>query len=330
VRLTLVIPCFDEAEVLPGLYAAVSREVTATGHDYELLFVDDGSGDGTLDLLRRLGWSDPHVRYLSFSRNFGKEAAMLAGLRHATGDAVLLLDADLQHPPELIPRLLDLHAQGFDQVVARRTRAGDPAVRTLLSRAYYWLVNRWVDVELVDGVGDYRLLSRRAVDAVLALGEYNRFSKGLFSWIGFEVAVVEYDNVGRDGGGSRWTVRRLVEYGIDGMLSFNNRPLRLAIYLGLLLSAVASGYALWVVGAAVAYGVDVPGYVTLLVAVVGLGGLHLVMLGIIGEYIGRIYYETKKRPHYLIRDTSFCRPGDGKRIPLSAPAAREAMMTTRD
>ena len=159
------------------------------------MYVDDGSDDGTLDALVKLAAADPSVRYLSFSRNFGKESAMLAGLRYATGDAVVIMDADLQHPPELIGRMLELYERGFDQVIARRNRVGDPATRTLFARAYYWLINRWADVELVDGVGDFRLLSRRAVDGLLELGEYNRFSKGLFAWIGFESILFEYENV---------------------------------------------------------------------------------------------------------------------------------------
>jgi glycosyltransferase involved in cell wall biosynthesis len=308
VRLTLVVPCFNEQEVLARFHRAVSEEARATGLEYELLFVDDGSRDGSLEYLRKLADEDERVRFLSFSRNFGKESAMLAGLRHAGGDAVILMDADLQHPPELIGRMLELHRQGFDQVVARRTREGDRMGRTLLARAYYWLVNKSVEVELVDGVGDFRLLSRRAVDAVVSLGEYNRFSKGLFAWIGFDTFVFRYENTRRAQGRSTWTFRKLLNYGMDGVISFNNRPLRLSIHLGLLLTTVAVGYAAWVVSAALARGVDVPGYVTLIVAVTVLGGLQMIMLGVIGEYIGRIYYETKRRPHYLVKETNL-RPG---------------------
>jgi glycosyltransferase involved in cell wall biosynthesis len=281
--------------------------LTALDVAYEILYVDDGSSDGTLGILHRLGEKDHRVRYLSFSRNFGKEAAMLAGVRNADGDAVIVMDADLQHPPELIERMLELHAQGFDQVIARRTRKGERVTRTMLARTYYWAINRWVDVELLDGVGDFRLLSRRAVEALTTLDEANRFSKGLFAWIGFESVMIEYENVQRTCGRSKWSVPKLVEYGMDGMLSFNHKPLRLAIYLGLVLSLIAFGYACWVVGSALVQGVDAPGYVTLMVAVVGMGGLLMVMLGVIGEYIGRIYHETKRRPHYLVKDTNLKR-----------------------
>jgi polyisoprenyl-phosphate glycosyltransferase len=303
-RLSLVVPCYNEAEVISEFHQALRRELTATGRTYEIVYVDDGSDDGTLETLVELAAEDETVRYLSFSRNFGKEAAMLAGLRYASGDAVIIMDADLQHPPELIGRMLDLYERGFDQVIARRSRVGDPATRTLFARAYYWLINKWADVELVDGVGDFRLLSRRAVSGLLELGEYNRFSKGLFAWIGFESILFEYENVPQADRKSRWTFRRLLEYGLDGLLSFNNRPLRLAIYVGLLLTAVATGYSIWVIAVAVLHGVEAPGYVTLIAAITGLGGLQMVMLGVIGEYIGRIYYETKKRPHYLLKETN--------------------------
>lgn len=309
-RLTLVVPCFNEADVIARFHQAVSRELAGTEEPYEIIYVDDGSNDDTLAALIEIAAADPAVRYLSFSRNFGKEAAMLAGLRHAGGDAVMLMDADLQHPPELIGRMLELHARGFDQVIARRTRAGDPATRTLLARAYYWLINRWADVELVDGVGDFRMISRRAVDGLLTLEENNRFSKGLFAWIGFDSIVFEYENVQREGGGrSRWSFRKLFEYGLDGLLSFNNKPLRAAIYVGMMLTTVAVLYAIWVIVVAATQGVEMPGYVTLIAAITGLGGLQMVMLGVIGEYIGRIYYETKQRPHYLVKESNLTPPG---------------------
>ena len=308
-RLTLVVPCFNEVEVLARFHDAVSRELKATGEPYEIIYVDDGSHDGTLDAILGIAAADHAVRYLSFSRNFGKESAMLAGLRHAGGDAVILMDADLQHPPELISRMLELHARGFDQVVAKRTRAGVPAGQRIAARTYYWLINRWADVELVDGVGDFRLISRRAVDGLLELEEYNRFSKGLFAWIGFDSIAFEYENVQRETGKSRWTFRKLFEYGLDGLLSFNNKPLRVAIYFGLGLTAIAVLYAIWVVAVAATQGVKMPGYVTLIAAIVGLGGIQMVMLGVIGEYIGRIYYETKHRPHYLVKESNLTPPG---------------------
>jgi glycosyltransferase involved in cell wall biosynthesis len=315
VVLSVVVPCYNEESVLELLLPALTDALAAITADYEVVLVDDGSVDGTLALLRAAAGRDPRLRYLALSRNFGKEAAMLAGLRSARGAAVAIIDADLQHPPGLLADMLPYLDHGYDQVVARRTRTGDPVVRTAASRAYYRMMNRLVDVRLQDGVGDFRMLSRKAVDAVLMLGEYNRFSKGLFSWIGFETAVVDYPNAAREAGKSKWRMRDLVNYGIDGVLSFNTKPLRMAIHLGLFVSAVAFGYALWVLIDAAANGVDVPGYVTIICAVVGFGGVQMIMLGVIGEYLGRIYSETKSRPHFVLKEAS---PGLG---PAAEPGA---------
>ncbi|MFE7778004.1 glycosyltransferase family 2 protein [Streptomyces sp. NPDC057445] len=302
--ISIVVPCFNEEEIINRFHEHVTKELALLGQEFELVYVDDGSRDRTLGLLEEIAAADSRTRYVSFSRNFGKEAAMLAGLQHAGGDAVVIMDADLQHPPELVHRMLRLHEEGFDQVIARRTRKGDRVTRTVTARAYYWLINRLVDVELVDGVGDFRLLSRRTVDAILGLSEYNRFSKGLFAWVGFRTTTFEYENAVREQGRSKWSFGKLLNYGLDGLLSFNNKPLRAAVYLGLLLLSVAMAYATWIVGVALVDGVDTPGYVTLLVTVVALAGVQMVMLGVVGEYVGRIYYEVKRRPHYLVAETN--------------------------
>ncbi|MEU2664271.1 glycosyltransferase family 2 protein [Micromonospora sp. NBC_01740] len=318
VRLSLVVPCFNEEASVERLHTAVTAAVAElTDVDIEVVYVDDGSSDGTLVALRRLAAADPAVRYTSLSRNFGKEAAMLAGLERATGDAVVIMDADLQHPPRLLPDMVALYRQGFDQVIARRDRRGDRLVRMLASRSFYRVVNWWIDVRLLDGAGDFRLLSRLAVDAVLAMPEYNRFSKGLFSWIGFRTVVVAHRNETRQAGRSRWTFGKLFNYAFDGLLSFNNRPLRLAIYGGLFLTLIAVVYMAWVVADAVSKGIDVPGYTTIIVSVIGLGGIQMTILGVIGEYIGRIYYETKRRPHYLVQETEDLVTQDGEtpRVP---------------
>ncbi|WP_422733210.1 glycosyltransferase family 2 protein [Micromonospora sp. WMMD558] len=304
VRLSVVVPCYNEEASVERLHAAVTAAIAELSDvDLEMVYVDDGSADGTLAALRRLAAADPSVCYTSLSRNFGKEAAMLAGLERASGDAVVIIDADLQHPPRLLPHMVALYRQGFDQVIARRDRHGDRLLRMLASRSFYRLVNWWIDVRLLDGAGDFRLLSRLAVDAVLAMPEYNRFSKGLFSWIGFRTVVVAHRNESRRAGRSRWTFGTLFNYAFDGLLSFNNRPLRLAIYGGLSLTLIAVVYMAWVVADAVSKGIDVPGYTTIIVSVIGLGGLQMTILGVIGEYIGRIYYETKRRPHYLVQET---------------------------
>ncbi|MFD2765413.1 glycosyltransferase family 2 protein [Micromonospora eburnea] len=324
VRLSVVVPCFNEEASVERLHSAVIEALADLPDvDVELVYVDDGSEDGTLDALRRLATRDPSVRYTALSRNFGKEAAMLAGLKRATGDAVVIMDADLQHPPRLLPEMVTLYRQGFDQVIARRDRHGDRFLRTLASRSFYRIVNWWIDVRLQDGAGDFRLLSRVAVDAVLAMPEYNRFSKGLFSWIGFRTVVVAHRNETRQAGRSRWSFGKLFNYAFDGLLSFNNRPLRLAIYGGLFLTLIAVGYMAWVVADAVEKGIDVPGYTTIIVSVIGLGGIQMMILGVIGEYIGRIYYETKRRPHYLVQETEHLvtETGPASRLP-TGPAER--------
>lgn len=304
-RLSIVVPCYNEEAVIELFDQRIRETLDTLDVDYELCYVDDGSKDATLDRLRGLAKNNPgSTRYVSFSRNFGKEAGMLAGLREATGDAVVLMDADLQHPPELIGRMLELYRLGHDQVIARRTREGDKKMRTALSRLYYRMINSWVDVELTDGVGDFRLLSRPAVDALLSMPEYNRFSKGLFSWIGFDTVTFDYRNAAREAGETKWRFGSLVNYGMDGLISFNNRPLRMAIYTGLGLAGLAVVYAAVITVQAIIQGVTAPGYVTLVVAIVGLGGLQMIMLGLIGEYIGRIYYETKRRPHFLVKETN--------------------------
>ncbi|MFE7134564.1 glycosyltransferase family 2 protein [Streptomyces sp. NPDC057638] len=302
-ELSLVVPCFNESEVIDAFHATLTGVLERSGVEFEICYVDDGSDDGTRAALRRIAAADPRARYTAFSRNFGKESAMLAGLRMAAGDAVVVMDADLQHPPALVPRMVELYRGGHDQVVARRDRAGDGVIRTALSQLYYRLVRRCAEVEIADGEGDFRLLSRRAVDALLALPESNRFSKGLFSWIGFDTVGFPYENVQRAAGRSKWGGRRLVNYGIDGLLSFNSRPLRLAVHTGLWLFVSALAYALWIVVNVVTDGVETPGYATLIAVIVGLSGVQIATLGIVGEYVGRIYHETKRRPHYVVRET---------------------------
>ncbi|WP_328540435.1 glycosyltransferase family 2 protein [Streptomyces sp. NBC_00344] len=303
VHLSVVVPCFNEAEVIDAFHTALLAALEPTGHPFEICYVDDGSSDSTLGRLRQLAADDPRVHFTSFSRNFGKESAMLAGLRMTAGDTAVLMDADLQHPPELIPRMLELHRNGYDQVIAQRDRSGEGAVRSALSRTYYRLVRRCMDVEVVDGAGDFRLLSRRAVDSVLSMPESNRFSKGIFSWIGFGSVSFTYQNVERAAGESKWGGRRLLNYGIDGLLSFNSRPLRLAIHTGLCLFLTGFLYAGWIITDDLLNGVDTPGYTTLLTAIVALGGIQLATLGVIGEYVGRIYHESKRRPHYVVSET---------------------------
>ena len=320
IELSVVVPCYNEAAVLDALATELRATLAPLVGSFEVILVDDGSSDSTLDRLRQLSAGDDRFRYIALSRNFGKEAAMLAGLSQAAGAAVAIIDADLQHPPALLGEMLPYLSQGYDQVVAKRNRAGDPRARTLASKVYYRMVNALIDVELEDGVGDFRIISRDALRALLSLGESNRFSKGLFAWIGFDTKVVEYENVARAGGASKWSMRALFNYGIDSVISFNNRPLRLAIHLGVAFSTVAFVYALWILIAALFHKNPVPGYVTIISALVGFGGIQMILLGIIGEYLGRIYIETKSRPHFLMKETS---EGPGSPVAVALGPERE-------
>jgi glycosyltransferase involved in cell wall biosynthesis len=313
VKLSVVVPCFNEEDVVPLLYDEVVRETDRVVEEWELVLVDDGSRDETLAQCRKLAASDPRVVYVSLTRNFGKESALLAGLAAATGDAVIIMDADLQHPPQLIPELVEMYKAGHDQVVTRRSRAGDPPLKKLVSRSYYGVVKRLMDVRIEDGTGDFRLLSRRAVTALLSMPEANRFSKGLFSWIGYEGPTVHYIDAARSAGESKWSMRQLLNYGVDGVIAFNVKPLRMLVWTGLIVLALSMTYIGIVLIAVIVHGVEAPGYVTLITAVLGLGGLQLVGLGVLGEYVGRIYLEVKRRPHYLVRDTNLGAPPRSER-----------------
>ena len=308
-NLSIVIPCYNEEKNIENTHSrldAIMKEYSHehTGFSYEIIFVNDGSRDKTVQLLEAAARRDTCVKYISFSRNFGKEAGMLAGLTYASGDAVTIIDADLQHPPEMIPQMIDAYNEGYDQVIARRDRKGDARAKSLLARMYYVLVNKLVDVHLVDGAGDFRLLSRKAVDAVLSLPENNRFSKGIFSWIGFKEKQIEYENITRENGESKWSFRQLMQYGIDGVLSFNNKPLRLMITVGTILLLVSLIYIIIMLVLICLHGIDTPGYFTLISAIMIIGGVQLLSLGVIGEYVGRIYYETKRRPNFIVDKTN--------------------------
>lgn len=303
--ISVVLPCYNEEKVLGMTYKALSAALIDITDDYEMIFVDDGSRDGTCAFLREAAEKDSHLKYISFSRNFGKESAMLAGLRYSSGDYTVIMDADLQHPPELIRPMLAYAREGYDQVIARRDRKGDKQLGSFFARWYYRLVDRLTDVKLTDGIGDFRMLSRKALDALLTMNEYNRFSKGLFSWIGFKERIISYENRSRAAGESKWSFRSLVRYGMDGVLSFNNKPLRFCIFLGAFAIVLSLLYLIFLFVSIVFKGIDLPGYFTTIFTICLFGGVQLISIGIIGEYVGRIYYEVKRRPHYLVDETNF-------------------------
>lgn len=316
-KLSVIVPCYNEAKVLDDFHVELTEHLeklqsVKLKHEYcfEIIYVNDGSTDATLEIMRGLsdGSADydgnVEVHYISFSRNFGKESAMLAGLDYADGDCAVIMDADLQHPPELIKDMIVQHELGFDQVIAKRDRKGETARSKFFARMYYKLVNLVVDVKMEDGAGDFRLLSRRAIDAVLSLKETNRFSKGIFSWVGFNQTYIEYENRQRAADVSHWSFAKLLRYGIDGVISFNVQPLRVCVYLGISLLTLSMMYLLYLFIQIMRNGVDVPGYFTTIAVISILGGVQLVSLGVIGEYVGRIYAEVKKRPAYIMAESN--------------------------
>lgn len=303
--ISAVVPCYNEEKVIALTYKELSAALSDMTGDFEMIFVDDGSRDGTRSVLKELAESDAHVKYISFSRNFGKESAMLAGMRYSSGDYTVIMDADLQHPPELIGQMLAYAREGYDQVIAQRNRTGDKKLGSFFARSYYRLVDRLTDVELTDGIGDFRMLSRKALDALLTMNEYNRFSKGLFSWIGFREKIIHYENRSRAAGESKWSFRSLIHYGVDGVLSFNNKPLRFCIFIGAFAIIISLVYLIFLFISIVFKGIDLPGYFTTIFTICLFGGVQLISIGIVGEYVGRIYYEVKRRPHYLVDETNF-------------------------
>ena len=305
--LSIVIPVFNEQEAL-SLFLDAARPAVAEalhligpGASAEFLFVDDGSTDRTADLLAILSRLNPDVRYLSLSRNFGKEAALAAGIDHATGDAVVPIDVDLQDPPAVIVDMVCAWLSGAQVVNARRIdRSSDGWFKRLSARGFYRLLNRLSDYPIPEDVGDFRLLDRQAVDAIRQLGEQARFHKGLFSWVGFKVATVDYVRAARGAGASKWRLGRLWSLAIDGITASTTMPLRMWSYIGGAVALLAMAYAGWLVVRTMTTGIDVPGYASIMVAVLMLGGLNLLSLGIIGEYLGRVAREVRQRPLYVI------------------------------
>lgn len=302
--ISLIIPCFNEELSLPILRKALNAVRTECArYDFEFIYVDDGSKDGTLRLLEAFAAEDPTVHYISFSRNFGKEAAMYAGLSEARGDWTGILDADMQDPPSLLPRMFDVLEGGtVDMVATRRvTRAGEPKIRSFFARCFYRLINHMTDVEIVDGVRDFRLMTRQVVDAVLSLSERQRFSKGIFSWVGFRTHWIEYENVARAAGETKWSFWKLFKYAVEGIVAFTTVPLRLATFTGFIVSAAAFLYMVYYVIRTLAFGIALKGYPSLLAFILFLGGITLLALGILGEYLARTYMEVKHRPLFIVR-----------------------------
>lgn len=300
-KLTVVVPAYNEGAGLRAFHARLAAVLDGLDLDCAVLYVDDGSRDDTAAVAEALRAADPRVGLLRLSRNFGKELALTAGLDHVDGDAAVVIDADLQDPPELIPTFVAHWREGFDVVYGTRaTRAGESRAKKLTASAFYRVMGRLSETPVPRDTGDFRLLSRRALDALRQLRERQRFMKGLFTWVGFRQRPVVYHRDPRHAGQSKWNYWRLWNFAIDGITSFSGAPLKVATYLGLVTALFAFGFGLWVLGKALWFGDPVPGYPSLMVVVLFLGGVQLIALGVIGEYLGRLYLESKQRPLYLV------------------------------
>ena len=303
-KLSIVVPCYNEQETVNIFYDEVTKVLETMSMDYEIIFVNDGSRDQTLTELIKIYQAHPGiVKVIDFSRNFGKEGGLLAGLDNATGNYITVMDADLQDPPSTLPKMFAvMQEQEVDIVGTRRvTRKGEPPIRSFFARQFYRLINKFTEVEIVDGARDFRLMTRAVVDSVLELREYHRFSKGIFSWVGYKTVYLEYENVERVAGETSWSFWKLFAYAIEGIIAFTVAPLRIATISGILISMVAFLYMIFVVGKALLVGDPVAGYPSMVVIILFLGGIQLLCLGIIGEYLSKTYMETKKRPNYIIR-----------------------------
>lgn len=303
--ISIVVACYNEEEVLPIFYDEINKVSNKMKNiNFEFLFVDDGSNDGTLSVIKNLVRKDKRVKYISFSRNFGKEAAMNAGLSYAKGDYVALMDADLQDPPSM---LIDMYKyiDSYDVVATRRiTRKGEPKIRSVFSKAWYKLINKISDVEMVDGTRDFRLMRRCVVDAILSMNEYNRYSKGIFSFVGFKTKYLEYENVKRVAGKTKWSFLGLVKYAIEGITSFSTLPLTISSLFGMLFCLLAVVAIIFIIIRTLLYGDPVGGWPSLVCIILLVSGVQLLCLGIMGKYLSKMYLETKKRPIYIVRETN--------------------------
>ena len=304
--LSLIVPCYNEQEALPVFYRETAKVLASMDCDCELLLINDGSRDDTLAVMKELAAADPRVLYFSFSRNFGKEAAMYAGFCNARGDYIAVMDADLQDPPSLLPEMVRILQSGqYDSVATRRAdRAGEPPVRSWFARRFYSLINRISDADIVDGARDFRLMTREMKDAILSMSEYNRFSKGIFGWVGFKTCWLPFENVERVAGQTKWSFWGLMKYAIDGIISFSQAPLDIASWFGFLMTGIAFLMLIFIVLRRLIFGDPVAGWASTICVIIFIGGLQLFCLGIIGQYLAKTYMEVKNRPHYIISDTN--------------------------
>ncbi|ETD05653.1 glycosyltransferase family 2 protein [Lactococcus garvieae] len=301
--LSIIVPAYNEEETIELFFDEVNAQTVDLPLDKTFYFINDGSSDRTLDVIKMLSLKHPNVKYISFSRNFGKEAALLAGLRAASGDFVTVMDADLQDPPSMLKEMYHKIQEGYDIVGTRRiSRKDEPFIRSLFARAFYKIMNTISSTQMVDGARDYRLMTRQVVDSILELPEHNRFSKGLFSWVGYDVFYLEYNNVERVAGKTSWSFWGLLHYSIDGIINFSDAPLSLATFIGFISFLISLCMSLFYALKTIIWGEIVQGFPTLIILILMLGGLQLLSLGIIGKYLSKVFLETKQRPNYFVKE----------------------------
>lgn len=302
--LSIVVPCFNEEESI-GIFLKEIQNVL-NDYDYEIIYVNDGSEDNTLKNIKEIADSNSNIRYISFSRNFGKESAIYAGLKNASGDLICVMDADLQHPPSLLPEMIEaITKEDYDIAAARRvSRKGEPKLKSFFSHLFYKVFNRLSKMKLMEGATDYRMMTRQVVDSVLELNEYNRFSKGLFQWVGFNTKWIEYENIERIAGETTWSFWGLVSYSIEGIVAFTTTPLTISILLGTIFSIIAFIYMVFIITKYLLYSDPVQGFATIMSVILFLGGIQLLFIGVLGKYLEKTYIETKNRPIFIVKESN--------------------------
>lgn len=307
-KISIIVPCYNEEQAIPFFYDEITKIVEEMKNNFEFIFINDGSKDKTIEVIKEYSKKDKRVKYIHFSRNFGKEAAMLAGLKLSTGDYVAIMDADLQDPPSLLPQMLNILEDpnnDYDCVGTRRvTRKGEPPIRSLFARMFYKIINKMSKIEMVDGARDYRLMSRQMVDSILELGEYNRYSKGLFQFVGYNTKWLEYENVERVAGETKWSFWKLFLYAIEGIVAFSTAPLAISSIAGILFCIISFIMIIIIIAKTIIFGDPTAGWPSLVCIIFFVSGIQLFCLGIIGQYLSKTYLETKKRPIYIIKETN--------------------------
>ena len=306
-KISIIIPCYNEEEALQIVYGAVTEEMLELKYfDYEILLINDGSKDATLEKMKELAREDEHVKYYSFSRNFGKEAAIYAGLSNAKGDYVVMMDADMQDPPALLSQMVEILEKGaYDCVATRRvTRTGEGVIRSFGARMFYKIIRKMTNINIADGARDYQMMTRQMVDSVLSLAEYNRFSKGIFEWVGYRKTWLEFENVERAAGETKWSIWQLMIYSLEGIVNFSHMPLTISSYLGIFMTFVSFFAIILIIVRKLMFGDPVDGWASTVCIITFVGGIQLFCMGIMGQYMSKMYSEIKNRPHYIIQETN--------------------------